>query len=72
MRRVHIVAPAMFKGRHFDPSIILLRVRWYLSLGNLKEMLAERGVCVDHSTIHRCVIHFKPKLAERFNMASAR
>lgn len=62
----------MFKGRHFDPSINLLCVRWYLaydlSLRDLKEMLAERGVRVDHSTIHRWVIHFTPKLAERFNL----
>lgn len=46
----------MFKGRHFDQSVILLCVRWYfaygLSLLNLKEMMAERGIGIDHSTIH--------------------
>jgi hypothetical protein len=38
----------VFKGRHFDRSVILLRVRWYLAYGlslrNLEEMMAERGV----------------------------
>ena len=61
----------MFKGRYFDQSIILLCVRWYLtynlSLPNLKEMMAERGIDLDHSTVHRWVICFSPKLLERFN-----
>jgi transposase-like protein len=56
----------MFKGRHFDKSVILLCVRWYLaynlSLRNLKEMMAERGI-----DLHRWVICFSPKLLERFN-----
>jgi putative transposase len=47
----------MFKGRHFDRSLILLWVRWYLAYGlslrDLKEIVAERGISVDHSTIHR-------------------
>lgn len=46
----------MFKGRHFDKSVIQLSVRWYLasnlSLRNLKEMMAERGTEMDHSTVH--------------------
>lgn len=61
----------MFKGRHFDSSVILLCVRWYLAYGlslrDLKEMLAERGIGVDHSTIHRWVVHFSPLLLKRFN-----
>jgi putative transposase len=61
----------MFKGRHFDQSVILLCVRWYLaynlSLRDLEEMMAERGVVVDHSTVNRWVIRFSPMLAERFN-----
>lgn len=61
----------MFKGRQFDQSVILLCVRWYLaydlSLRDLKEMMAERGIGVDRSTIHRWVIHFAPRLLERFN-----
>ncbi len=61
----------MFKGRHFDQSVILLCVRWYLaynlSLRDLEEMMAERGLRVDHSTVHRWVVHFSPQLLERFN-----
>jgi putative transposase len=61
----------MFKGRHFDKSVILLCVRWYLaynlSLRNLKEMMAERGIDLDHSTVQRWVLYFSPKLLERFN-----
>lgn len=61
----------MFKGRHFDQSVILLCVRWYLaynlSLRDLKEMMAERGIDLDPSTVHRWVIWFSPKLLERFN-----
>lgn len=61
----------MFKGRHFDKSVILLCVRWYLaynlSLRNLKEIMAERGVELDHSTLHRWFLYFSPKLLERFN-----
>lgn len=49
----------MFKGRHFDRSVILLCVRWYLAYGlslrDLEEMMAERGISVDHSTVHRWV-----------------
>ena len=47
---------SLFKWRHFLPEIILLNVRWYcrysLSYRNLEEMMAERGVEVDHSTLH--------------------
>jgi len=38
-----------------------------LSLRDLKETMAERGISVDHSTIHRCLVHFAPLLAERLN-----
>ena len=61
----------MFSGRHFDRSVILLCVRWYLaynlSLRDLEEMMAERGIHIDHSTIHRWVVQFSPLLLERFN-----
>jgi putative transposase len=62
---------AVFKGRHFDQSVILLCVRWYLaynlSLRNLEEMMAERGISVDHATVHRWTIHYAPLLLEQFN-----
>ncbi|CAN7199109.1 IS6 family transposase [Phyllobacterium sp. LjRoot231] len=58
----------MFKGRQFDRSVILLCVRWYLaynlSLRDLEEMMAERGIAVDHTTIHRWTIRFSPMLIE--------
>ncbi len=61
----------MFKGRHFDRTVILLCVRWYLaynlSLRNLEEMMAERGIKVDHATIHRWIIRYSPELLNRFN-----
>jgi putative transposase len=60
-----------FKGRHFEQSIILLCVRWYLAYGlslrDLQEMMAERRISVDHSTIHRWVVHFAPLLLESFS-----
>lgn len=49
----------------------MLCVRWYLaynlSLRNLEEMMAERGVAVDHATIHRWTIHYAPLLLKQFN-----
>ena len=46
-----------FKWRHFQSEIILLNVRWYLryplSYRNLEEMMIERGLSIDHTTIYR-------------------
>jgi len=54
--------PALFRGRHFEDVIIILCVRWYLryslSYRDLKEMMAERGLAVDHVTIWRWVQHY--------------
>jgi putative transposase len=62
----------MFKGCHFDRSEILLCVRWYLAYGlslrDLEELMAERGIRIDHSTIHRWVIRFSPQLLKNFNL----
>src|SRR5215212_5286581 len=61
----------MFKGRQFDRSVILLCVRWYLayslSLRDLEEMMAKRGISVDHATVGRGVVRYSPELLERFN-----
>jgi transposase, IS6 family len=58
--------PAVFKGRHFQDEVILLCVRWYLrysvSYRDLEELMAERGLNVDHSTIARWVSHYAPIL----------
>jgi len=59
-----------FKGRHFKNTIILMAIRWYLayalSYRNIEELMAERGVAVDHSTINRWVVKFSPKLEAEF------
>src|SRR5438309_10859319 len=61
--------PTPFKWRHFEAEIILLCVRWYLryslSYRDLEEMMAERGLIVDHSTIARGVFAYAPVLNER-------
>ena len=59
----------LFCGRHFPDDIISLAVRWYLryslSYRDLEEIMAERGVAVDHSTIWRWVDHYAPELERR-------
>jgi transposase-like protein len=61
--------PPLFKWRHFQADIILLNVRWYckyaLSYRDLEEMMQERGVEVDHSTINRWVLKYAPELDKR-------
>jgi|SRR6516165_1494417 IS6 family transposase len=61
--------PALFWGRHFADEIIVLSVRWYLrfslSYRDLKELMAERGLSVDHTTIWRWVQHYGPELNRR-------
>src|ERR1043165_3337749 len=58
-----------FKWRHFQSDIILLCVRWYvryaLSYCDLEEMMLERGLHVDHTTIYRWVQHYAPELEKR-------
>jgi len=58
-----------FKWRHFQADIILLCVRWYLryslSYRDLEEMMRERGLPVDHTTIYRWVQHYAPELEKR-------
>jgi transposase, IS6 family len=61
--------PSPFKWRHFEAEIILLCVRWYLryalSYRDLEELMAERGLHVDHTTIYRWVQHYAPELDRR-------
>ena len=63
-------ARSVIKQLRFPLDIMLLCVRWYvaypLSLRNLEEMMQERGVFVDHSTIHRWLIKLVPVLEEAF------
>jgi transposase-like protein len=64
-----MASTSVFKWRHFLPDIILLNVRWYcryaLSYRDLEEMMQERGVQVDHSTINRWVLKYAPELDKR-------
>jgi IS6 family transposase len=59
----------LFKWRHFEAEIILLCLRWYLryalSYRDLEEMLGERGIHVDHTTIYRWVHRSAPELEQR-------
>src|SRR2546421_2013181 len=67
-RRTRPVPPSAFAGFHFPPDVIVLAVRWYLRFGlsyrDVEELLAERGVAVDHVTVFRWVQRFTPLLAE--------
>jgi transposase, IS6 family len=58
-----------FKWRHFQSEIILLCVRWYLryalSYRDLEEMMVERGLSVDHTTIFRWVQQYAPEREQR-------
>jgi transposase-like protein len=60
----------LFKGRHFDREVVILCVRWYLrfklSLRDLVEMMAERGLSVAHTTILRWVQRYAPEFEKRW------
>src|SRR4029079_17074102 len=55
---------------HFEKAIILWGVRWYvaypISYRQLEEMMGERGVAVDHSTLNRWVIRYVPEVEKQF------
>ena len=61
--------PALFKWRHFEPEIIVCAVRWYLrfslSYRDVEELLLERGLPADHTTIWRWVQRYAPELNKR-------
>ena len=61
--------PALFKWRHFEPAIILCAVRWYLryslSYRDFEELVSERGLAADHTTIWRWVQRYAPELNKR-------
>ena len=60
---------AIFKWRQTEPAIILCAVRWYLrywlSLRDVEELLEERGLEADHTTIWRWVQRYGPELQQR-------
>src|SRR3954453_14518790 len=61
--------PKPFKYRHYEAAIVLLCVRWYLryslSYRDLEEIMAERGLSVDHTTIYRWVQRYAPILEKK-------
>ncbi|MDH6147508.1 MULTISPECIES: IS6 family transposase [Paraburkholderia] len=70
MKALSPAVAKVLKRLHYPLVIILVCVRWYvaypLSLRNLEEMMAERGIPVDHSTVHRWAIKLLPVLEKAF------
>ncbi|MCP3881894.1 MAG: IS6 family transposase, partial [Sulfitobacter sp.] len=68
MNRPSAVESYSFAAYPFPPEVILLAMRWYLRYGlsyrDVEELLAERGIDVDHVTVYRWVQHFTPLLID--------
>ncbi len=67
MPHLHPTPRSAFAGFRFPPEVITLAVRWYrfgLSYRDVEELLAERGIEVDHVSIYRWVQRFAPEFAE--------
>jgi transposase-like protein len=66
--RLALVQRSTFTGFRFPSEVIVLAVRWYLRFGlsyrDIQELLAERGIEVDHVTVYRWVQRFTPLLAD--------
>ena len=67
--RFRLSAPrSSFAGFRFPPEVIVVAVRWYLRYGlsyrDVEELLAERGITVDHVSVYRWVQRFTPLLIE--------
>ena len=66
--RTRPAPPSAFAGYRFPPEVITLAVRWYLRFGlsyrDVEELLAERGIEVDHVSVYRWVQRFAPEFAE--------
>jgi IS6 family transposase len=67
-RPLAAVSSSAFAGFRFPGEVIVLAVRWYLRFGlsyrDVEELLAERGIEVDHVTVYRWVQHFTPLLVD--------
>src|SRR5262245_52526024 len=65
---LQLLGGSAFAGFRFPSDVIVLAVRWYLRFGlsyrDVEELLAERGIEVDHVTIHRWVRRFSPLLVD--------
>ena len=66
-KKINDALRKVLKRLHYPIEVMLVCVRWYaaypLSLRNLEEMMAERGVAVDHTTVHRWAVKMLPILA---------
>jgi len=62
-----LIVEIVFKGNHFHKSMILFAVFFYVRYGvsyrDLEEIMAERGVEIDHATLNRWVVRFSPLIA---------
>jgi len=69
MQSIMSTRPAIFKWRQTEPALILCAVRWYLrcslSLRDVEELLEERGLEADHTTVWRLVQRYSPELEQR-------
>ena len=70
-----VTNPNLFKWRRYECQIILLCVRWYLryslSYREVEEMMHERGLTVDHTTIFRSRPVLLPRTGEKIQALSA-
>ncbi len=59
-----LIQPQTFRWRHFHAEVILQCVRWYCKYGisyrDLEEMMSERGLGIDHTTLYRWVQIYAP------------
>ena len=62
-----------FRGAHFEAGIILVCARWYLayplSYRHIEEIMKERGIEVDHSTLPRWVLKYTPPMSDQTFLA---
>jgi putative transposase len=70
MKTLNPALAKVLKRLHYPLDVMLMCVRWYVAYGlsvrNLEEMMAERGIQVDHSTVHRWAIKLLPVLEKAF------
>src|SRR5436305_10741705 len=69
LRPARVSAPrSSFAGFRFPRDVIMIAVRWYLRYGlsyrDVEELLAERGIVVDHVSVYRWVQRFTPLLVD--------
>ena len=73
LRRPAPVSGSAFEGFRFPAEVITVAVRWYLRYGlfyrDVEELLAERGVAVDHVTVYRWVQRLTPLFADAASFA---